>query len=116
VSDLISQAGTTDMPAQRLVYFGAFPWDNPQFYASRSPALHAKGVTTPTLIQHGERDRRVPIGQGYELYNVLKQQRVPVRMLVLPRQGHTPTEPRMLLRVMQTNLEWFEKHVRPGAK
>ena len=39
-----------------------------------------------------------------------------VRMLVLPRQGHVPTEPRMLLRVMRTNLEWFEKHVEPGVR
>jgi dipeptidyl aminopeptidase/acylaminoacyl peptidase len=115
VTNLVSQAGTTDVPSQRLAYFGAFPWDDPQFYQARSPVLHAKGVTTPTLIQHGEQDRRVPIGQGHELYNALKQQGAPVRMLVLPRQGHGPTEPRMLLRVMRTNLEWFEKHLRPGA-
>jgi dipeptidyl aminopeptidase/acylaminoacyl peptidase len=111
VSDLISQAGTTDMPGQRLVYFGAWPWDDPDFYAARSPVLRAKGVTTPTLIQHGEHDPRVPLGQGRELYNALRQQGVPVRMLVLPRQGHAPTEPRLLLRVMQTNLDWFEKYL-----
>jgi dipeptidyl aminopeptidase/acylaminoacyl peptidase len=116
VTDLVSQAGTTDVPSQRLVYFGAFPWDDPRFYLARSPVLHARGVTTPTLIQHGEQDRRVPIGQGYELYNALKQQGAPVRMLVLPRQGHGPTEPRMLLRVMRTNLEWFEKHLAPAHK
>jgi dipeptidyl aminopeptidase/acylaminoacyl peptidase len=116
VTDLISQAGTTDMPTQRLVYFGAYPWDDPQFYQARSPVLHAKGVTTPTLIQHGELDRRVPIGQGHELYHALRQQGVPVRMLVLPRQGHGPGEPRMLLKVMRTNLEWFEKYLGQGAR
>ncbi len=116
VTDLVSQAGTTDMPSHRLVYFGAWPWDEPDFYAARSPVLRAKGVTTPTLIQHGELDRRVPIGQGYELYNALRQQGVPVRMLVLPRQGHAIGEPRLLLKVMQTNLDWFEKHVAGAAR
>src|SRR5262249_56558645 len=68
-------------------------------------------VTAPTLIQHGELDRRVPISQGYEFYQALKQQGVPVRMQVLPRQPHGPAEPKMLLRVMETNLEWFEKYL-----
>ena len=43
---------------------------------------------------------RVPVSQGYEFYNALKQQGVPVRMLVLPRQPHGPNEPKMLLKVM----------------
>lgn len=34
--------------------------------------LHVKGVKTPTLIQHGERDERVPLSQGLEFYNALK--------------------------------------------
>ena len=29
-------------------------------------------MTTPTMIQHGEADVRVPISQGYEFYNALK--------------------------------------------
>jgi dipeptidyl aminopeptidase/acylaminoacyl peptidase len=75
--------------------------------------FHAKGVTTPTLIQHGEADARVPVSQGYEFYNALKQQGVPVRMLVLPRTPHSPQEPKLLLKAMQTNLEWFDRHLRP---
>ena len=35
-----------------------------------------KGVTTPTLILHGEADVRVPTSQGYEFYNALKRQGV----------------------------------------
>jgi dipeptidyl aminopeptidase/acylaminoacyl peptidase len=54
--------------------------------------FNVKGVTTPTLIQHGEADIRVPISQGYEFYNALKAQNVPVRMIVLPRQPHGPNE------------------------
>jgi hypothetical protein len=32
-------------------------------------------------------------------------------MLVAPRQAHGPTEPKMLLKIMQTNVEWFDKMI-----
>jgi dipeptidyl aminopeptidase/acylaminoacyl peptidase len=44
-------------------------------------------------------------------YNALKRRNVPVRMLVLPRQPHGPTEPRMVLKTAQSNVEWFEKYI-----
>ena len=74
--------------------------------------FNIKGVTTPTLIQHGDADIRVPISQGYEFYNALKQQGVPTRMIVLPRQPHGPVEPKMQLAAMQSNLDWFEKYLK----
>jgi dipeptidyl aminopeptidase/acylaminoacyl peptidase len=77
--------------------------------------FNIKGVSTPALIQHGEADIRVPISQGYELYNALKSQGVSTRMLVLPRQPHGPNEPKMLLKVMKTNLEWFNEHLSGGS-
>ncbi len=68
------------------------------------------------MIQHGDADVRVPISQGYEFYNALKAQNVPVRMLVLPRQPHGPNEPKMQLICMQSNLEWFEKYLNGGGQ
>lgn len=113
VSNGISQTGTTDIPSARLNYFDAWPWDDPQIYLSRSPLMHARNVTTPTLIMHGEQDHRVPIQQSYEYYHALKRCGVPVKMLVLPRQAHGPSEPKMLFRVMNTNLDWFDQHLHP---
>jgi hypothetical protein len=37
-------------------------------------------------------------------------------MRVLPRQGHGPGEPRLLLKVLRTNLVWFEKYLGQGAR
>ncbi len=73
--------------------------------------LNVKAVTTPTLIQHGENDLRVPISQGYELYTALKRRNVPVTMVVYPRQGHVIDEPKLQLDVMRRNLEWFRRWV-----
>jgi dipeptidyl aminopeptidase/acylaminoacyl peptidase len=111
VTNLMSFIGTADIPGFIPDYFGAQPWENLDIYRAHSAMFNAKGVVTPTLIQHGEADERVPISQGYELYNALKVQNVPVRMIVLPRMPHGPNEPKMVLKAKQTNLEWFEKYV-----
>ncbi len=111
ITNLVSMAGTTDIQSYLLNYFGGQFWENPEIYMKHSPIFHVKGVTTPTMIQHGEADIRVPISQGYEFYNALKAQGVPVRMLVLPRQSHGIDEPKMVLSIMQANVEWFEKYL-----
>ena len=114
VTNLMSFNGTADIPSFVPDYFGAQSWDAMDLYQKHSPMFNVKGVSTPTMIQHGEADVRVPISQGYEFYNALKTQGVPTRMIVLPRQPHGPTEPKMQLVVMQANLDWFEKYI--GSK
>ncbi|HEV8593883.1 MAG TPA: S9 family peptidase [Pyrinomonadaceae bacterium] len=112
VTNLMSFNGTADIPAFVPDYFGGQSWEIPEVYAKHSAMFNIKGVTTPTLIEHGDADVRVPISQGYELYNALRQQGVPTRMIVLPRQPHGPTEPKMQLAAMQANLDWFEKYLK----
>ena len=111
VTNLMSFNGTADIPAFIPDYFGGQFWEAAELYQKHSPMFNVKGVTTPTMIQHGDADIRVPISQGYEFYNALKAQGVPTRMLVLPRQPHGPNEPKMQLAAMQANLEWFEKYL-----
>jgi dipeptidyl aminopeptidase/acylaminoacyl peptidase/ectoine hydroxylase-related dioxygenase (phytanoyl-CoA dioxygenase family) len=112
VTNLMSFNGTSDIPGFIPDYFGAESWEDLETYRTHSAMFQVGGVTTPTLIQHGDQDIRVPISQGYELYNALKRQSVETRMIVLPRQPHGPNEPRMQLKVMQTNLEWFDKYLK----
>src|SRR6185503_4386798 len=111
VTNLASFTGTADIPGFLPDYLGAQPWENLELYRSRSAVINAGQVKTPTLVQHGEADVRVPVSQGYEFYNALKQQGVPTRMLLLPRQPHGPNEPKIMLKVMQSNLEWFENYL-----
>jgi dipeptidyl aminopeptidase/acylaminoacyl peptidase len=111
VTNLMSFNGTADIPAFIPDYFGGQHWEASELYQKHSPMFNVKGVTTPTMIQHGDADIRVPISQGYEFYHALKAQGVPTRMLVLPRQPHGPTEPKMQLAAMQANLDWFEKYL-----
>lgn len=115
VTNLMSFIGTADIPSFIPDYFGGQPWEDLEIYRTHSAMFNAKGVTTPTLIQHGEADDRVPISQGYEFYNALKVQNVPVRMITFPRMPHGLNEPKMVLKGKQTNLEWFEKHLTGGT-
>ena len=111
VTNLISFTGTTDIPAFIPDYFGGEFWDAATCGAQHSPMFHVKGVTTPTLIQHGEADDRVPISQGYEFYNALKRQGVTTKFTVYPRQPHGFIEPKMTLDAARANLEWFDRFV-----
>ena len=112
VTNLWSFTGTADIPGFLPYYFSGNPWENFEAYLAHSPMSFVKGATTPTLILHGEADVRVPISQGYELYNALKQQGVTTKMVVYPRTPHGPREPKFLLDIMQRHLEWVEKYVR----
>jgi dipeptidyl aminopeptidase/acylaminoacyl peptidase len=109
VTNLMSFTGTADIPGFLPDYFGGEYWDQFDRWRSHSAMFQVKGVSTPTLIQHGDKDLRVPISQGYEFYNALKRQNVPVKMVVYPRQAHAITEPKLQLDAMQRNVEWFDK-------
>jgi dipeptidyl aminopeptidase/acylaminoacyl peptidase len=111
VTNLMSFTGTADIPGFIPDYFGGEYWDVFDRWRTRSAMFNVKGVTTPTLIQHGEADERVPVSQGYELYNALKRQGVTARMVVYPRQPHGLQEPKFIKDAMTRNLEWFDRYV-----
>jgi dipeptidyl aminopeptidase/acylaminoacyl peptidase len=116
VTNLMSFTGTADIPGFIPDYFGGEYWDVFDRWRKHSAMFNIKGVSTPTLIQHGEEDRRVPIGQGYELYNALVRQNVPAKMVVYPRQPHGIQEPKLLLDAMQRNFEWFDRWILRGGR
>ncbi len=113
VTNLMSFTGTTDIPSFVPDYFGAEFWDNPEIYQRHSAMFNIKGASTPSLIQHGEQDERVHIAQGMELYNALRRQGTPARMVTYPRMPHGVTEPRLQLDVMKRNLDWFAQYIKP---
>jgi dipeptidyl aminopeptidase/acylaminoacyl peptidase len=113
VVDLQHQNLTDDIEGFLPSYFKAQPWENWSTYDAHSPMRFVQNVKTPVLLQHCEGDQRVPISNGIMFYNALRRRGVPVKFLVLPRQAHGPTEPRINLKIMQSNLEWFSNHIRP---
>jgi dipeptidyl aminopeptidase/acylaminoacyl peptidase len=112
VTNLMSFTGTADIPSFVPDYFEGEYWDVFDRWRTHSAMFNVKGVSTPTLIQHGDADVRVPISQGFEFYNALKRQNVPVTMVVYPRQPHGIQEPKMMLDAMQRNLDWFDRWIK----
>lgn len=111
VVDLGHQNLTDDIEGFLPSYFKTDPWNDWSLYDKHSPLRYVQNVKTPVLLQHCEGDQRVPISNATMFYNALRRRNVPVRMLAMPRQGHGPTEPRMVLKTMQTNIEWFENKI-----
>jgi dipeptidyl aminopeptidase/acylaminoacyl peptidase len=101
----------TDITPFTINYLGADPAADPEIYRKTSPMSYIKQAKTPTLIQHGENDRRVPIPNAYELRQGLEDRGVPVEMVVYKGFGHGITKPRAMRAVMTHNLEWFNHHL-----
>jgi dipeptidyl aminopeptidase/acylaminoacyl peptidase len=92
-------------------YLGADPAADPQVYLKTSPMTYIKKARTPTLIQHGELDRRVPIPNAYELRQGLEDRGVPVEMVVYKGFGHGISKPKAQKAVIEHNLAWFGHYI-----
>ena len=112
MTDLVSFFGTTDLPVMVRTDYGGEVWEEFELLVRQSPVRYAANVKTPVLILHGERDERVPIGQAQEFYRALKSRGVTVRMVVYPRAGHSPREPKQLVDAMNRIVQWLDQYVR----
>jgi dipeptidyl aminopeptidase/acylaminoacyl peptidase len=92
-------------------YLGATPWADPEIYSRNSPINFVRQAKTPTLIQHGEVDPRVPIENAYELFQGLVDQGVPVRFYVYKNVAHSVGRPKTRRAVMEHNLHWFNHYI-----
>lgn len=107
ISDWATYYYNTDITPFTINYLGDDPVADPEIYAKTSPIAYIKQAATPTLIQHGEFDRRVPIANGYELRQALEDLGVPVEMVVYKGFGHGINKPKSMRAVMRHNLDWF---------
>jgi dipeptidyl aminopeptidase/acylaminoacyl peptidase len=114
ISDLTDPYYLTDAGDFMVDYFGK-PWENRESYLAHSPLTFAQRVTTPLLIQHGERDPRTPVAGAWKFYRALKALGKTVELYVYPRGGHVMYEPVLQREVMRRNLEWFLRWIPPKA-
>ncbi len=111
ISNWMTYYVNTDIHPFTRQYLKATPWDDPQIYATTSPMTTIKRAKTPTLIQHGEFDTRVPTPNAYELYQGLQDVGVPVRLIIYKGFGHGLNKPKAARAAMEHNWEWFDKHL-----
>jgi dipeptidyl aminopeptidase/acylaminoacyl peptidase len=118
ISDWMTYYVNTDIHPFTRQYLKSTPWDDPEIYAKTSPITYIKQAKTPTLIQHGATDQRVPLANAYELYQGLQDNRVPARLVVYQGFGgigHGPTKPKSHRATMEHNIDWFDQYMFAGA-
>jgi dipeptidyl aminopeptidase/acylaminoacyl peptidase len=113
ISDIISKAGTTDIPEEEyLVHALQRPNDDFQLYLERSPIFHARRGRTPLLILGGEDDPRVDPSQSKEMYRALKVEgKVPVRLVIYPGEGHGNRKAAARYDYCLRMLRWMEHYL-----
>ena len=111
ISDWASYYCETDMTPFIKHYLGATPWEDPEIYNVTSPISYINKACTPTLIQHGEYDRRVPMSNARKLHRGLKDHGVPVELIIYAGEGHVVSKPKGCLAVLQHNWDWFSKYI-----
>ncbi len=107
ISNWTTYYTNTDIPPFTRHYLSATPWDDPKIYADTSPMTFIRDAVTPTLIQHGENDRRVPTPNAYELYRGLQDMEVPSELIIYNDFGHGISRPKERLAAALHNWRWF---------
>ncbi|HME08845.1 MAG TPA: S9 family peptidase [Bryobacteraceae bacterium] len=111
ISDWMTYYVNTDIHPFTRQYLKATPWEDPEIYQKTSPIFYVNKAKTPTLIQHGDQDKRVPPPNAFELYQALKDRGVPVKLILYKGFGHPINKPKQQRAVMEHNYEWFSKYI-----
>ncbi len=101
----------TDIPKFTKEYLGDVPFNDEEIYKETSPMTYIKKAQTPTLIQHGAFDNRVPVANAYELYRALKELKLNPKLVIYENMNHGPDTPSLLRTINNQNLAWFCHHL-----
>ncbi len=104
----------SDIVISRRRALGGFPWENFEHNDKQSSNRFAQNFKTPTLVIHGEKDYRVPVGQGLEYYNTLKMKGVPARLVYFPDENHWILKPQNSLLWHKEVFAWLNKYIGNG--
>jgi dipeptidyl aminopeptidase/acylaminoacyl peptidase len=111
ISNWVTYYVNTDIHPFTRQYLKATPWADMGIYLKTSPMTNINNAKTPTLIQHGEFDKRVPIPNAYELYQGLQDVGVETKLVVYKGFGHGITKPKERLAAVWHNWQWFGKYI-----
>lgn len=115
VVNRFSAMGSSDMGWLRVPQYGTLPWwEEPEPYWQQSPLKYASNIHTPLLIEHQEKDFRLPIEQGEQLYSALKYLGRTVEMVLYPDESHGMSrngKPWHKVHRLRTIIGWFNRYL-----
>ena len=89
--------------------FKGTPYDNREMYQKWSPHQYARNFKTPTLVIHGQRDYRLDVSEGLQLFTTLQMEGVPSKMLYFPDEGHWVLKPQNSQLWYKTVNDWVDR-------
>jgi dipeptidyl aminopeptidase/acylaminoacyl peptidase len=104
----------SDIVKGRERSLGAFPWSDLEKVDKQTAQRFAANFKTPTLVLHGEKDYRVPVTQGVEYYNTLRQKGVPTRLVYFPDENHWVLKPQNAKLWHKEVFGWLDKYIGTG--
>jgi dipeptidyl aminopeptidase/acylaminoacyl peptidase len=114
IVNMAAFTGVTDNPPEwYLVMGGENPYLDPVRFDRFAPMRHIRQWRTPTLITHGERDYRCPIGEALSLFEALQYHGVASELVIFPDENHWIQKPRNIVAWYQAVLEFIGRHLAP---
>jgi dipeptidyl aminopeptidase/acylaminoacyl peptidase len=107
----VSSYGTTEELWFPEWEFRGTPWTNPELYAKWSPSNFVKNFKTPMLIIHGQKDFRVDVSEGFQMFTALQRMKVPSKFLYFPDEGHWVLKPQNSELWYKTVLDWIAQWI-----
>lgn len=109
--DLAAFYGVTDVPGWFALELGGTPYADAEAFDRYSPHRYVDRWKSPTLIIHGERDYRVPIGEALSLFEALQLHGVDSELLVFPDENHWIMKPRNVKAWYDAVIEFLGRHM-----
>ncbi len=109
VSDWASYFEQSDLPRLAEIGLGWRSADAAR-WRDRSPLTHAALITTPLLLLHGQRDRRVPHAQSVALQRAVVAAGGVCELRSEPTEGHLYRDRGAIAGAVEAAIAWFGKH------
>jgi dipeptidyl aminopeptidase/acylaminoacyl peptidase len=95
--------------------FRGTPWSNPLLYRKWSPHRYAANFKTPMLVIHGQRDYRLDVSEGLQLFTTLQRRGVASKMLYFPDEGHWVLKPQNGRLWYKTVNGWVDSYLKKSG-
>jgi dipeptidyl aminopeptidase/acylaminoacyl peptidase len=79
-----------------------------------SPMRYIENARTPTLVIHSQKDYRLDVSQGFELYTALQRRGVASKFLYFPDEGHWVLKPQNSQLWYETVDDWCDRWTKTG--
>jgi dipeptidyl aminopeptidase/acylaminoacyl peptidase len=99
-------------PAQPWRYAGLAADQDP--FRKWAPVRFIENAKTPTLVIHSQKDYRLDVSQGMELFTALQRLGVPSKMLYFPDEGHWILKPQNSQVWNEVVGDWCDRWTKTG--